>query len=152
MKAPGTVPNTHQDDSSFSCGKLEKDPLVHVGSPDSQSVTSLQAQSQQTCSHLVNLHTSRGARGPHRDTSTADRGTHVLLEVREGFADAVLHADHRLPVGPALHRGVQPLAHRLVQQRGGGGAVHVAGGERGFRGRTVHVDGAGGILDIMKLL
>lgn len=42
-------------DSSFGWSKLEEDPLVCVGSPNSQSVASIQAQSQQTCSRPVNL-------------------------------------------------------------------------------------------------
>lgn len=68
---------------------------------------------------------------PNAAAQQGGKGTHVLLELGEGFADAVLDADHRLAVGPAPDRGVQPLTHRLVQQGDGGGAVDVAGGERG---------------------
>lgn len=67
--------------------------------------------------------------------------THILLKLCKGFADAVLHKDHSLPVGQALHRLLQGLCHRVVEQRPGGRAVDVAGGESGNDRCRVHVDG-----------
>lgn len=81
--------------------------------------------------------------------------THVLLELLEGLANAVLQEDHGLAVGPPPGRGVQALADGVVQEGGRGGAVHIAGGQRGLGGGGVHVQrpathggGGGGRTDV----
>lgn len=66
-----------------------------------------------------------------------------MLKLCKGFPDAVLPEDHRLPVRPALGRGVQALAHSQGEQRDGGGAVHIAAGQRGSARRTVHMEASG---------
>lgn len=66
--------------------------------------------------------------------------THVFLELREGFANAILQEDHSLPVGPPLGRGVQALADCVVEEGGRGGAVDVAAGQSGDGGRSVYVE------------
>lgn len=47
---------TDQYDPSLGRGKLEKDPFVRVGSPDPQTVASLQAKGEEARSRFVNLH------------------------------------------------------------------------------------------------
>lgn len=69
--------------------------------------------------------------------------THILLKLWEGFANAALQEDHGLPVGPLLGCGVQALTDSLVEQRVGGGAVDVAAGQGGDRGRSVHMEWPG---------
>lgn len=66
--------------------------------------------------------------------------THVLLELRESFANAILQEDHSLPVGPPLGPGFQALADSVVEEGGRGGAVDVAGGQGGDGGRSVNVE------------
>lgn len=66
--------------------------------------------------------------------------THVSLELREGFAKAILQEDHSLPVGPPLGRGVQALADSVVEEGSRGGAMDVAAGQGGDGGRSVYVE------------
>ena len=65
-----------------------------------------------------------------------------MLKLGEGFPDAILNENHRLAVRPTLDCGVQYLADSGVEQRDGGGAVDVAGGQSRDERRTVHMERA----------
>lgn len=76
---------------------------------------------------------------------------YILLKLCKGFPDAVLLEDHSFTVGPALHRGVQGLADGEGEQRVGGGAMDVAGGQRGDVRWAVYVEGTGGIQETKRV-
>lgn len=147
----GVRPNTDHYDSSFGWCKLEKDPLICVGSPDTQSVTGTETHSEEACSHFVHLHQDDSFSQTARVDKTVcmlkhcwKTNTHVVLKLREGFANAILQEDHSLPVGPPLGREVKALADSVVQEGGRGGAVDVAAGQGGDGGRSVYVEWSGG--------
>lgn len=66
-----------------------------------------------------------------------------MLKLCKGFTNAVLQEDYSFTVRPALDCGVQALADSQGEQRGGGGAMHIAAGQRGCVRRTVHMEGSG---------
>lgn len=76
-------------------------------------------------------------------TDGSESETHILLKLCKVFPDAILLEDHSFTVRPALRCIVQALAHSQWEQRDGGGAMDIAGGQSGFVRGTVHMERPG---------